>query len=407
MDDIDWVIVLRTIQKRKQNIKIKRLLNNARPPTVRSIWKCQLFLNREEEGEYFRIREVLRNNPSLFQKYYRMSIESFDKLLKILQLGPVYCNGVSKEECLTITIRYFAAGSNFTAMSFAFRLAHNTIGKIVKRTSIAIWNALQKQYMRIPDAAGWKMIAEDMFQYREFPNCLGALDGKHVRIQKPFNSGSLFSNFKHYLSTVLMAVVNANYEFVMIDVGSYGHISDSGIFKNISFGEKLFKKELDIPEATPYPGTNSPKPFTLLGDEAFPLCENIMRPFSNPATHGEEVYNLRHSRARMNVECAFGMLRSKFRLFDSSICCSIETIIHVVKACCILHNFIRVNDKTHVRESYFTSLKPSMTLTPLQPASANDLTFEGTEVRGGLINYFVNLAKLFWQDEKIKRIVEE
>lgn len=247
-------------------------------------------------------------------------------------------------------------------------------------------------------------MAEDMFNYRQFPNCLGALDGKHVRIQKPFNSGSLYFNFKSYLSTVLMAVVNANYEFVMIDVGSYGHISDSGIFKNVPFGQKLLNNELDLSEPAAYPGTTEPKPFTLLGDEAFPLGEHIMRPFAKPETFGQQVFNYRLSRARMNVECSFGMLRSKFRLFDSPICCSMKTLVPVIKACCVLHNFIRVNDREHVRESYFTSLKPSTTLTPLQNISG-DLTFEGTSIRNDLVEYFISAGKVSWQEEKINEFV--
>jgi len=40
---------------------------------------------------------------------------------------------------------------------------------------------------------------------------LGALDGKHIRVQKPWNSGSFFYNYKQFFSVVLMAVVDADY----------------------------------------------------------------------------------------------------------------------------------------------------------------------------------------------------
>jgi len=43
---------------------------------------------------------------------------------------------------------------------------------------------------------------------------------------------------------VLMALVDANYKFIAIDVGSYGKNSDGGIFANSSFGKDLEKKEI-------------------------------------------------------------------------------------------------------------------------------------------------------------------
>lgn len=60
--------------------------------------------------------------------------------------------------------------------------------------------------------------------------CVGAIDGKHVRIQCPGKSGSLFYNYKDYYSIVLFAVVDTEYKFIGIDVGSYGRESDAGIF---------------------------------------------------------------------------------------------------------------------------------------------------------------------------------
>ena len=69
----------------------------------------------------------------------------------------------------------------------------------------------------------------------EFPNCIGAMDGKHVMIQCPFNSESLFYNYRSYFSIVLLAVASADYRFVMADVGAHGSSNDSGVLNHITF----------------------------------------------------------------------------------------------------------------------------------------------------------------------------
>jgi hypothetical protein len=79
--------------------------------------------------------------------------------------------------------------------------------------------------------------ADDFMHKWQMPNCLGALDGKHISIFAPQKSGSLYHNYKGNYSLVLMALVDANYKYLIIDVGAYGSNSDGGIFANCQFGK--------------------------------------------------------------------------------------------------------------------------------------------------------------------------
>ena len=73
-------------------------------------------------------------------------------------------------------------------------------------------------------------------------------------MRAPPNSNSLFYNYKGFFSIVLMALVDADYRFIFIDVGNYGSNGDSGIFKNSALGEAFGAQMLDVPPPKQLPG---------------------------------------------------------------------------------------------------------------------------------------------------------
>jgi len=152
-----------------------------------------------------------------------------------------------------------------------------------------------------------------MFEHRaNFPHCLGEVDGKHVRIIKPTGTGSQHFNYKHYFSIVLLAVVDANYKFSYIDVGSFGKDSDSTIFKKFTLWNLLTINELNIPKACPITNTDIVANYIFVGDEAFDLSEHVLLPYGGMnLTNTKRIFNYRLSRAHRYVECAFGILSNK------------------------------------------------------------------------------------------------
>lgn len=52
--------------------------------------------------------------------------------------------------------------------------------------------------MSEPTKEKWIEISKGFEIHAKFPNCIGALDGKHIRMIQPENSGSLYYNYKHF-----------------------------------------------------------------------------------------------------------------------------------------------------------------------------------------------------------------
>jgi len=239
-----------------------------------------------------------------------------------------------------------------------------------------------------------------------FPNCIGAVDGKHIVMECPANSGSNYFNYKGTFSIVLLALVDHNYNFTCIDIGSYGSNSDGGIFAKSALKRAIEENVLDIP-------TDS----VILGDDAFPLLPYLMKPYArrNHLTEREKVYNYRHCRARRIVENGFGILSSRFRVFRRPITLTPENTIKLVKAACALHNWIRKNGKNP--NSISVDIEDTETGRLLNGSWRNDTSITGlqhfgtmlqrnsnTEAkdkRNSLADYFVGEGAVNWQNRMI------
>lgn len=168
------------------------------------------------------------------------------------------------------------------------------------------------------------------------------MDGKHIRIKAPANTGSNFYCYKGYFSVILFAIVDASGKFIFIDVGSNGRINDSTIYKEGPFYEALLDGSLNIPPPLKLPGQESKTSFFFIGDDAFPLSRNLLKPFNRNISLSvpEKIFNYRLCRSRMIVECAFGRLAARFRIFQRPIETTLSTVDLIVKAACALHNFL-------------------------------------------------------------------
>ncbi|KRF98690.1 LOW QUALITY PROTEIN: uncharacterized protein Dwil_GK27242 [Drosophila willistoni] len=187
----------------------------------------------------------------------------------------------------------------------------------------------------------WKDVAFDFERQWNFINCIGAIDGKHVHIKKPNCSGSFYYNYKKTFSIVLMAIVNLNYKFMCVEVGPNGRSSDSGVFAQSEYKTRYDEESLHLPNAKTIPMTEYELSYVMVGDDAFLLSTNLMKPFSRRNLTKEElIFNYRFSRARRVVNNAFGILANRFRVLLTTISLQPEKATSMVLCCCYLHNYL-------------------------------------------------------------------
>lgn len=147
-----------------------------------------------------------------------------------------------------------------------------------------------------------------------------------------------------------MGIADSEYKFIYIDVGAYGSEGDASVFSCSAFGQSIIQNTIELPEDT---NIGSVKlPFAFVADDAFPLVDRIMKPFTPPRGRqlidNEKIFNYRLSRSRRVVENAFGILTTKFICLSRTLLCSPEHAQKITSTCYILHNYFLKN----IRSSY-------------------------------------------------------
>jgi len=197
--------------------------------------------------------------------------------------------------------------------------------------------------MSTRDQNAWIRTADEFYERTNFPNCIGAVDGKHIRARKANERGSQFFNYKQFF---LRCVADAVYYFISVEDGAYGSSSNSNICKILTFGKLLECNKLNIPDlrVTPSDAEILSMPFVLVIDKAFALSEHVLRPYPNKRfTRFKGICNYRLLGVGRLVECTFGILVNKWRLFRRPIDVKPD-FCDVIKSCCVLHNYVRKYD---------------------------------------------------------------
>lgn len=77
----------------------------------------------------------------------------------------------------------------------------------------------------------------------------------------------------------MLALVDANYKFIYVDLGAAGRVGDAGFYVDSLLKESLRRNSSDFPESINLSGIPTQIFYHMVGDDAFPLSLSIMKPY--------------------------------------------------------------------------------------------------------------------------------
>ena len=121
-----------------------------------------------------------------------------------------YRKSISHAEHLALTIRFLATGESQISLSFSFWIGKSAVSKIIAENCDALHPVFFPPYVKPPLSNNvWKVNPKILRISLNLPHTIGAIDRKHVRIECPKNSGTLYHNYKGFFSLVLLVICDA------------------------------------------------------------------------------------------------------------------------------------------------------------------------------------------------------
>ncbi|XP_073964469.1 uncharacterized protein isoform X1 [Choristoneura fumiferana] len=304
--------------------------------------KKNVVIRPEGKTGYDMLCEELELSEELYFKHYNMSKESFDELFGILKASlerkerAFSKRFIEARQRLAICLRYLKTGESVRLLGLYHGIGRSTAGQIIVQVCKAIWDILQPIVMPIPTEETWSRCEEGFRNTWNLPNCIGSLGGRHLIARRAEKDSGLNS------SAVFIAIADPFGNLILIDVGNYGKMDEKDIFERTSFYKDfLCNKKLLPDKLLPY--TNRYAPHVLIGSDGLPLktymlCEYPkLKALKDPAS---KCFNER-VRVGRTVDRVFDMLMSNWRIFQHPMDSSLDTSLHMMRAVCCLHNYVR------------------------------------------------------------------
>ncbi|XP_037939192.1 protein ANTAGONIST OF LIKE HETEROCHROMATIN PROTEIN 1-like [Teleopsis dalmanni] len=301
------------------------------------------------------------HTEDVFKTHFRITRKSFSVLCELLKSfqkkDTNWRKAVPLDKRVAIALCALGSSGEYRVVCELFAVGKSTVCTIVLEFCSIVWEVMSPTYLkRFPLTQ--ETVAECVkgFELLGFPQCLGALDGCHIKIRPNSEDAVDYYNYKGWHSIVLLALVDFRYRFMYVNVGTPGRCNDSYIFETSNLKKML--NTCNLLRKNKKNICNLDVPVYIIADSAFRLTQTLMKPypFNVDMPLVKKNYNYKLSKCRRVVENAFGHLKARFRRIGKGLDNRINNANIIVSACCVLHNFLNENND-HINAQWLKELK--------------------------------------------------
>ncbi|XP_040943430.1 uncharacterized protein [Gossypium hirsutum] len=320
-------------------------------------------VNRDYERENY-INSILYSGDQHCIDIIRMRPIAFFNLCDILSTNNLLQSSKSVDirEQVVIFLHIIGHNVRFRVIGSRYYRSIQTVHHYFRVVLRAILK-LYRLVIRLPDESTPSEIRNNPRFYPYFKDCIGALDGTHIRASVPLSMQGRFRSRKEGMTQNVLATITFDLKFAYVLAGWEGSAHDSRILSDALSRPR----GLRIPEGKYY-----------LADAGYGIRIGCITPYRGVRYHlkefdaegpenAKELFNLRHSSLRITVERVFGILKKRFRVLDAEPFWNFQTQVDIVLACCIIHNHIMGVDPNDLlnqglyEESEFDSIIQTLT----------------------------------------------
>ncbi|XP_062166997.1 protein ALP1-like [Alnus glutinosa] len=280
------------------------------------------------------IRCMLNGNPTPFKEMFRMEQPQFITLCTELRERQLMrsTRNVEVEESVAIFLVVIGHNQGQRVASDRFQHSTETINRHIKTVLGAVGH-LVRIYIRVRHRTGVAPhVSGDPKYYPWFKDCIGAIDGTHIKAEVPVEHQCLFRGRKNDCTHNVMAICDFAMLFTFVYVGWEGTANDGRVFKDAVTGHYY------------------------VADSAYPCTRGFLPPYkgeryhlntyrNRPLPRGyKELFNFRHSSLRMIIENCFARLKRRWRILNGIPGYLLVRQPSIILACCTLHNFVGVHN---------------------------------------------------------------
>uniref|UniRef100_A0A0A1X2C0 Putative nuclease HARBI1 n=2 Tax=Zeugodacus cucurbitae TaxID=28588 RepID=A0A0A1X2C0_ZEUCU len=332
------LMVLHQLRK-KQLLCLEILQQTA---NQRSLWK----LNRRSQ---FWETNCNRNDDHFFKEHFRMSRSSFDILCGLLnrmkRADTNWRKAITLEKRVAIALFTLGTSIKYREISELFGVGISTVCEILFEFCEEVWKSMSNFINKLPPKKEDLACYIDGFCKLGFPQCMGVIDGYHIKVKPNPSQANGYLNNEGWHSIILLALVDYRCRFLYVNIGAQGQYNNAQTYNSSTLRDLLNSDGLLIQSTKEIDGVQVP--VYIIGDSTFDFSPTLMTPYaSSPSlTENQKQFNNKLLVCTEIVNNAFRHLKARFRRIEIGIDDRKGNAQIITRITCILHNFLNeIND---------------------------------------------------------------